>query len=190
MWWARLLNVISGLLNGAGAPASTTSYESIATSTATSMPFSFTSIPSTYKHLQIRYIARLTYAATAGNFLIRFNSDTGSNYSAHYLEGDGAAAGANAYTSIAYAYAPNVIAATSTANAFEAGVIDILDYQNTNKYKTIRHLKGWDANGSGDVMLLSDNWRSTSAIDTITISNNGGWNFATGTQFALYGIKG
>ena len=185
-----MLNVISGLLSGGAAAGGGTSYESIATSTATSMPFSFTSIPSTYKHLQIRYIARVTYGATAGNFIFRFNSDSGSNYSVHYLEGDGSSTGAGAYTSNTYAYAPNVIGATSTANAFEAGVIDILDYQNTNKYKTVRHLKGWDANGSGDVMLLSDSWQSTSAINSITVTNNGGWNFASGTHFALYGIKG
>ena len=106
------------------------------------------------------------------------------------MQGDGTSMGANAYPNNTYMYAPNVIAATSTANVFESGIIDIYNYSDTSKYKTIRHFRGWDANGTSDMMILSDSWRSTNAVNSITFSNNGGWNFATGTHFALYGVKG
>jgi hypothetical protein len=71
----------------------------------------------------------------------------------------------------------------------------LLDYQNTNKFKTIRNLQGFDANGDGSgaryyaIRFFSGLWQSTSAITSITITApNGNW--ATGSSFALYGIKG
>ena len=78
----------------------------------------------------------------------------------------------------------------SISNAFAGSVTDILDYANTNKYKTVRHLGGLDVNASGDyrISLISGLWMSTAAITSITInpSNN---NFAQGATFALYGVK-
>jgi len=45
-----------------------------------SATISFTSIPSTYKHLQIRGIARNTSGSGFNKMNIRFNSDSGSVY--------------------------------------------------------------------------------------------------------------
>ena len=73
---------------------------------------------------------------------------------------------------------------------FGATVCDILDYTNTNKYKTVRALSGHDQNGSGVIQLRSGFWRSTSAITSITISNDQIANIAEYTRFSLYGIKG
>ena len=183
--------ITAGLFSGGAAAGGGTSYESIATATPSGTgTVTFSSIPSTYKHLQLRILARYSSAITTGNILMRYNSDSGTNYSSHYLEGDGASTGANAYTAIAQNYMVNVIGGSSTANAFWASVVDILDYQNTNKYKTTRWLQGYDANGSGFVEFQSGLWQNTAAVSTITFSNNGGWNFASGTHFALYGIKG
>ena len=187
MWWARLLNVIAGLLNGAGAPASTTSYESISTVTVGSggaSSVSFSSIPSTYKHLQVRFIAN---DSAATDIYVRFNGDTGSNYWRHYLYGQGTAATAGAD---AAANDKVSIGFTSTsAGYFGGGVVDILDYQNTNKNKTTRSLCGYDANGSGYVVLFSGLWSSTAAISSMNIFPTSG-NFNQYSTFALYGIKG
>ena len=188
-----MLNVISGLL-GNGVAASTTSYESIATVTVGaggSSSISFSSIPSTFKHLQIRLLAKAAPTASSGAYDLRlaFNSDTtGTNYNEHYLYGNGASVGAGVNTN-------NRIIGTSTGSAststFAANVYDILDYQNTNKYKTIRCLSGWDANGSGEAKLLSQVWMSTSTVNAISIDFNGGSpSFGQYTHAALYGIKG
>lgn len=67
--------------------------------------------------------------------------------------------------------------------------MDVLDYKNTNKYKTSRFLSGYDANGSGVIMLNSELWMSTAAITSITIDNTGS-NFAQYSSFALYGVRG
>jgi len=80
-------------------------------------------------------------------------------------------------------------AMTNTASVFAAYVIDILDYANTNKYKTSRNLAGYDNNSGGRVSLNSGNWRNTNAITSITLTCRSD-NFQQYSQFALYGIKG
>ena len=77
----------------------------------------------------------------------------------------------------------------TAASTFTAGVIDILDYANTNKYKTLRTLNGGDANGSGNIQIESGSWRNTAAITSITLTHNGS-GFTQYSSFALYGIKG
>jgi hypothetical protein len=173
------------------------SYESIATVTVGSggsASVSFTSIPSTYTHLQIRGIGRDANSAYRDSINIRFNSDTGSNYSAHYLVGNGASASAFAWTSDSSIKGPFAVGDLGLSNNFSASVFDILDYANTNKYKTTRTLNGFDNNNNGSVDfdkgivgISSGLWQSTSAINAITLFCAGNWNQYT--QFALYGIK-
>jgi hypothetical protein len=178
--------VIANLFAPSGA------YDSIATVTVGaggSASVEFTSIPSTYKHLQLRAMTRDGQAGTGfNNNIIRFNGDTASNYSGHRLSGDGSTASAAGYANIT---SVNVglysAAAGNTAGIFGVNVTDILDYTDTNKYKTVRSLTGGDANGSGTVLLSSGNWRNTAAITSIQLS---GATYAEYSSFALYGIKG
>ena len=188
-----MLNVISGLL-AEQVPTPVNSYESIATvnvGSGGSSSVTFSSIPSTYKHLQIRAISRTDRASSAGDGgLMQFNSDTGANYAYHYLQGDGssvAAGAASSNTSILFSRSSS---ASQTSGIFGVTVIDILDYANTNKYKTTRNLGGNDANGSGIVSLLSGLWMSTSAITSITLDQQNGPNWVQYSSFAIYGIKG
>jgi len=171
-------------------PAVTNSYESIATvtvSTAVSS-ISFTSIPSTYKHLQIRELSQINVTGASKDVYMRFNSDTGANYSMHVLLGNGTSASTAASTSATYIELATT-GTTAGASVFSGGVIDILDYANTNKYKTTRSITSWDGNGTGVVFFYSGNWRSTSAISTITLTASTG-SFTANSSFALYGIKG
>jgi hypothetical protein len=184
-----LLNVISGLL-GEGTPVSTNSYESIATlsGTGASDTISFTSIPSTYKHLQLRAITKATAAAGGTDMRITFNGDTGSNYAYHALQGNGSSAVAFGGSSQTYIRNQSLVDG-SYANVYQGVVIDILDYANTSKNKTLRMLTGFDANGDGFMRLLSGLWTSTSAINRVDfVAPSTTW--TTGTTIALYGIKG
>ena len=184
-----MLNTISGLLSG-GAPAGG-DYESIQTFTLSSSQSSvtFSSIPSTYTHLQIRSISRGDVAGTGRQVTkINFNSDTGSNYASHELYGNGSSAAASALTSSTYAYAGINPASGTLASTFGAAVVDILDYANTNKYKTTRTLDGVDYNGDGVVILTSGLWMNTAAVSSITLTHATG-NFVQYSSFALYGIK-
>jgi hypothetical protein len=169
----------------------TNSYESIATlsGTGSSGTISFTSIPSTYKHLQIRGIGASSGAGGVENPLIRFNSDTASNYSAHRLYGNGSSAAADAFTSQTWMRA-GFVNDSSDTDILGALIVDVLDYTSTNKNKTMRVLSGVDRNGSGFVTLSSGLWFKTpEAITSISLILNG-LNWTSDTTFALYGIRG
>ena len=165
-------------------------YESIATATLTGnqATVTFSSIPSGYKHLQIRSLARTSDVTSDANASLRFNNDTGSNYWWHILYGDGSSALSSqpgALVTSLPAHPVRVTGASSSASIFGVGVCDILDYADTNKNKTVRTLTGHDQNGSGIVILGSGLWSNTGAITSIQISGN----FVQYSSFALYGIR-
>jgi hypothetical protein len=168
------------------------SYESIATTTlgTATASVTFSSIPATYTHLQLRYIARSSRTQTQGYIVTRFNGDSGTNYSRHTVEGDGAAASSNAESTVSYGSQYQIPAASASASIFGGGVIDILDYANTNKYKTLRAATGDDRNGGGRIYLTSGLWQNTAAITSIVFTEYNGFNFEQYSSFALYGIKG
>ncbi len=170
-------------------------YESIATvivGSGGSSEINFTSIPQGYAHLQIRGINRLSTTGTGTlSTIMQFNSDTGSNYtSSHVLYGTGAsvlaAASSASQTSMVMVNTPKD---GNTASAFSNFVCDILDYADTNKYKTIRCLGGYDGNDTnGIITFRSSAWMNTNAVTSIKLlpSND---NFIQYSKFALYGIK-
>ena len=175
-------------------------FESIATVTVGSggaSSIEFTSIPSTYQHLQIRMIsAQESGSAGSGNVggLMRLNGDsTAGNYTSHFLDGSGSAASASALTGTSYTYAyPNyTYYNTSASSVFGGAVIDILDYANTSKNTTVRGFSGWDANGSGYVVVASNLWLSTAAVTTITLYPNALTNrtYKQYTTAALFGVR-
>lgn len=151
-----------------------------------SSSINFTSIPSAYKHLQIRQF-NLNSVANQTVF-IRFNSDTGSNYARHQLGGTGASTYASGEASQTAGFIG--FGAGSTSSGYGAATItDILDYTNTNKYTTVRAISGNDYNGAGQIVLRSTLWLNTAAVTGITIYPDTG-NFTQYSHFALYGIEG
>lgn len=169
------------------------SFESIATATGngSSGTITFSSIPSTYQHLQIRGIADSDAAGTQQDLFIRLNGVTSASYTYHQLKGGGASVSATGGASQTYAYNFDAVTGNSAAAATVAGIIlDIHDYASTTKNKTLRLFGGFDNNGSGFVVINSNLFANTSAISSISLISGGGGNWTTQTQFALYGIKG
>lgn len=169
-------------------------FQSIATTSVGSggqATVTFSSIPSTYKHLQIRAIGRTDRASqTVDSFRIQFNSiTTTTQYRSHFLLGNGSTTASADEGNTAGIVAYRTTASSSTSGMFGASIVDILDYADTNKHKTSRCLGGTDQNGSGEVYLGSGVWMNTAAISRIDIVPNSGTNFVQYTQFALYGIK-
>jgi hypothetical protein len=166
------------------------SYESIASATGTgsSGTITFSSIPSTYSHLQIRCTSQLS--STSNYAIFRPNNDSSTaNYTFHSQYGDGATVTADGYiTGLDGAYSVNGTSSTQNASTVGVGIVNIHDYTSTTKYKTFSSIAGYDNNGSGIIFLISSLWKNTSAISSLTIVAQGG-NFTTGTTFALYGIK-
>jgi hypothetical protein len=175
-------SAITGNLDpGSYYPIATTTVPSAGAATVT-----FSSIPNTYSHLQIRGIGSTTNGTTLDFAAVTFNSDTGANYSWHRLFGDGSTASSSAATSASY-----IQTFCSGNTGFGPLVLDILDYADINKFKTTRSLSGAENNGSGNEYLLyaSGNWRNTNAITSITLTGVFG-TFRQYTSYTLYGIKG
>jgi hypothetical protein len=162
-------------------------FDSIATITpyTTTTTVVFNSIPSTYRHLQLRASAA---GSAAANMTIRFNGDTAANYSWHYMSANGSTIVTGGGANGTYILGPVV---TNTASSYTGIIIDILDYKNTNKDKTMRTLSGQDLNGSSNWLEFDSGiWynNTSSAINSITI-NLSGATFAANSHWALYGIK-
>jgi hypothetical protein len=169
--------------NQQGRGTATGAYDALASIDVGSAGYSLitlTSIPQTYKHLQLRWISR----SNSGSYnpTIQFNGDTGNNYSWHYLDGNGTSATGGGAGS-----QPNILVAgiDVTANTYATGVYDILDYARTDKNKTVRILQGAQYNTTGSTNLWSGAWYSLNAITSISL------NFynAQYSSFALYGVK-
>lgn len=175
------------------------SYDALASVTLSTTASSviFSGIPSGYKDLQLRIFAQ-TNRATYGtdNVSLQINSDTGANYIYHYLRGSGSAATSAASTTSETSIIELLSqgAGTTTSGVFGTGIVDIIDYSASTKYKTVRSLNGCDLNGSysasyGYVSLVTGLWRNTDSVISLTLAPVSGSAFTQYSSFALYGVK-
>lgn len=152
--------------------------------TGSSATITFSNIPQTFTHLQLRGTVRSS--GSGGQIYTRVNGDGGTNYSSHYIYGDGSGVAAGGGGTGTVNYFGNMPASTDLANTLGSFVIDFLDYTNTNKNKTTKSINGYDLNGSGLSFFASSAWLNTAAITSISLVAN--QSFATVTQIDLYGI--
>ena len=150
-----------------------------------------TSIPAHWTHLRLVAYARGDTAAANVSLLCRFNGDTGNNYdailasnshSATLLTAEGLAQASMRLGDIAGSTAP--------ASAFDGWEIVIPEYAGTTGHKTARAngaLKGNTTTGNLFVEIGAGWWRSTAAINRITLFPGAG-NFVAGTRVSLYGM--
>jgi hypothetical protein len=169
-------------------------YDSLAVTTlsSTTASITFNGIPSEYKHLQIRAIARTDAGGgTTQNFNMTINNDTGIAYSFHQLLGNGSSAssyGENVNRTNCVQIL-HITTSAAGANIFGAGIIDILDYTNTNKNRTIRTLRGQEQNNSDSgIALQSYLYTGTAAVNRLDFFAGSG-NLVANTSIALYGVK-
>jgi hypothetical protein len=157
----------------------------------------FTGIPNTYKSLQLRIYGknqRTTYSIA--EFQVQFNGDTSNNYAGKYLTGSGNSTTVYASAIINQPRFQIVGMGSSLNNQFGVGILDIVDYAASTKYKTTKILSGLmsDVAGAsgyyGQVGICSGLWMSNSPITSIKITSEDAVNMAQYSSFALYGIKG
>lgn len=157
---------------------------------ATAASVTFSNIPNTYAHLEIRFLSCNTDTANSGLGNVRcsgfFNNDTtATNYYNHWLDGNGSSVSAAAENSAKWI-------GSATRNSMIApgmSIAQVLDYANTNKNKTTRALWGWENNdANSNIRFVSGVWFNTAAVTSITITPESG-SFKPYSQFALYGIK-
>lgn len=180
---------------GAGAAGSYDLLETqVLGSSQASVTFSsLSTYASTYKHLQIRWVAKSTRAAATGDdFFWQMNGNTTtSNYTSHYLRGTGSSVSSAANNnSIYYGLISNFMPAGSYTNEFMSGVTDILDAFETTKNKTVRTVAGAITTSYAiDTTLSSGMFLSTDAVSSFTLKCRLA-NLAQYSRFSLYGIKG
>jgi hypothetical protein len=158
-------------------------YEPISTQTVgTATPsVTFSSIPQTYTDLVI-VSSSMVSTGNGQGINLRFNSDTGSNYSHTVLYGTGISAVSGRTSSATYISYTNV---SDVTNNWDAGICHIMNYANSTTNKTTIS-RGGVANQL--TVLYTGLWRSTAAITNIVVLSTSG-NIIAGSTFTLYGIK-
>lgn len=172
--------------------APTNSYIPIASYTVPSggvSSITFGGLSQTYSHLQIRATFKETFntGTAVDNLNIRCNGDTTASYIRHALWGTGATAYAEGYTgqtSGAIAITPR----NTSGSTYGVMILDILDYTNVNKTKTLRCLNGVDLNGAGEIRLSSVLWNKTEAITSVNFFGDSS-GFQEFTNFSIYGVN-
>jgi hypothetical protein len=164
-------------------------YDKIQTTTLGSSTqfITFSGIPATYTDLVL--IFQCTGASVNMNWDIRVGNgtvDSGSNYSATYLVGGSGGASSNR-TSNQNTLRLGFSAFIQSSGGVFTAITQIMNYANTTTNKTVISR---DGNANQDVVEAAVGlWRSTSAIDIITMGDFGGATMAAGTTATLYGIK-
>lgn len=180
---ARAFGFTRGGANGGGA-MELISTQVLASTAAT---VTFSSIPQTYKHLQLRITNRDSGAVTVNYMAYMWlNGDNAANYSYHELTGSGTAVTSSATTGQPSGIAISSPGNSNTTGIFGSAIVDVLDYTSTSKYKTWRSLTG-AVGASKTIELNSSLWRSTAAVTSLTIQSSGSGSVA-GSRFSLYGV--
>ena len=159
-------------------PAGAT-YEPLATSTLGSAgTITFSSISGSYTDLRIVLVG----TASGNTFALRFNGDSGTNYSYTQMNGNGSAVASSrvSHNSLIYGWT------SGTTNPAMCS-FDIFSYAGATN-KTVLVVGSRDNVASGSVARVVNLWRNTAAITSIVVSANGG-NMDSGTTATLYGIK-
>jgi hypothetical protein len=154
-------------------------FEPIATTTlsSTASSITFSSIPGTYTDLRLVLVGKNGVGSNTTR--LRFNSDTGTNYSRTYLEGDGSAAASSRNTS------GTSILVGDNRTTIGLQTMDIFSYAGSTN-KTVLCSTANDTNGAGTVNVTVGLWRNTNAITSIELSLADP--FSIGTVATVYGI--
>ena len=164
----------------------TATYEKIATTTVSTpvLNVTFSSISGAYTDLVL--VCGFSRSGGGNNINLRLNSDTASNYSVTYLEGDGSTVYTNRSSNQTNMAVGFINGGTGTAQ--DTMIVHFMNYSNATTNKTV--LSRFSETSSGiAVGMAAGLWRNTSAITSIEIGRSATYNWTTGSVLTLYGIK-
>jgi len=155
---------------------------------ATSVTFS--SLGS-YEHLQIRASLKTSRAASVHDALrVTFNSDTGNNYSYHWMMGDSTNETAGHLAGGRLDLQQFTAEGTTTpASEFCTTIVDILDYRNASKNTSVMYACGFGGASFPRVTFGDGLWDDTAAVTSIILDQESSPNFVRGSVFTLYGLN-
>lgn len=184
-------------MRAGGPPIFSSDYELITTqilgSNTPSVTFSnLNTYSSTYRHLQLRIVARIANVDPAGQMGLRMNGSSSSSvYTSHRVLGTG-----STVTQEGIGTGPidmitpilRTFGGGAGANLFAPSVVDIIDAYSTSKNKVVRSFFGGP--DVTQVAVHSGMFISTDPISSLTIVDQTAFNLTAGSRFSLYGIKG
>lgn len=165
-------------------------FESVLGGSAATIDTGANGVASGHNDLIVIINTRSTAGAGGADVLFTFNGDAGANYDLSWIRSSGGAISAfnsHARNNIIMAQ----IATTDySANYFSSASITIAKYANTATFKSAVSLSGPTGNAAGqdDLIFASGLWRSTSAINQITIAPGVG-NFTANSSMTVYGTQ-
>lgn len=150
----------------------------------------FTAIPQDYTDLRIIIQTRVA-SASQDYFSLRFNSDSGANYSLTYLAGSPAGAQSSSFTGFSQGIVGWGTSNAESATNYSLVTAEIMNYSNSTTYKTFIS-KTAMSNARSDIQ--ANMWRSTAAITAVSLATWGAGTFGansmkSGTTLTIYGIK-
>lgn len=159
-------------------------FEAIQSQTLTSAisTVSFTGIPQTYTHLQLRMTTTTT---TSGRIQMTWNSNATANQATEWMYGNATTSNGDYATGLTYL----AVGYTDGSSYPNYTVCDIPSYTNTTLNHSFKSFNGYSNNTSSSwVAQFVGSTQSSSAINRIDLVANSG-NFNIGSTFTLYGIK-
>jgi hypothetical protein len=173
--------------NGGGGAFELISTQSISSTTTT---VTFSSIPQTYSHLELRIVARSSASTTSDGMYLQYNGVSSASYAYHRLYANGASYISQNTTGDTGALVAFIAGGTSPANAFSSTSLSIADYTNASKNPVVK-FQNADINGSSNsvIMFGSGMLPTAGAVTSLsfTMPNLAG-GFAAGSRFSLYGV--
>lgn len=182
-----ILGIVASSLSGNLYSASYDSIATVSVDAGGASSVVFSSIPQTYKHLQVRILARSTSVSSQMYIVQRMNGIGGNSYTQHGIYADGSTVTGNGAANDV-AVIQRFTGGGAAADIFGAAIIDYVDYTNANKKPVMRSLGGVDLNGTGVVGFYSTMIQTNGAITELSFIPSSS-NFAQYSSFALYGIK-
>ncbi len=180
-----------GFFAVAGAAAAAGAFDllttTILTSDTSTVTFSNINNYTAYKHLQIRAVIQDTNASIL-KITLNNTSAGVTTYATHKLLGDGTSVAAQNSSASDHINLTALPARGNQAETFMAWNIDLLDFSNTSRNKTLRIFGGFAETSNNRIGLFSGLWASTAAVTAITLTPTSG-SFASTSRFSLYGIK-
>lgn len=148
-------------------------------------------IVASYAHLLISFYGRSDQATTIVGTLMRFNGDSGANYDYQFVQGQAAATAAAETFAATAVQVGNLPANSAGANLFGANEIFIPHYAGSSNNKqviTVGSSKIGTATTNLNSVIFGGGWRSTAAINRITIFAGGSGNLMAGTRLTIHAL--
>lgn len=146
-------------------------------------------VPTWATNLSGVFTARTDNATTGGFVNLRFNGDTGNNYTWEVvLANTAVVSGQNAGGAVGFIHVGAKTAANDTASYFGTGAFSVTNAQSTSLFKSVTSYNNAPGSVSGGFAgTFGGTWANTAAVTSVTLLPDAG-NFVAGSLFTLYAM--